>query len=370
MGLVGFVINAGLLLVTAAIASAAKFDLQVGNCDGRSREDGRSGDRRGADNVDVRSKSWIARWTSSWKSAAGCWPRRTSGGRKLDPVKATKTGPVANARRPSAPSPSDPVGRPKGPALGPAGRLGSSPRRSLIIGVFFLLPIAASLALSLTDFDIYALADWRNLRVVWPRQLRASFAHAPFWTSPWSTRSTSWPSAGRSRSRRRWGAALLLESKLTRFKTLWRTIFFAPVVTTLVAAAVVWRYLYHTKYGLFNHALARSAAARAQPIGPIDWMGDPRWAMPAIILLAVWKNFGYNMVIFMAGLQSIPAELYEAAEVDGARPCAAVLARHAADARADVSVRRRHDDDRLLPALRRAVRDDARRARATAPTAW
>jgi multiple sugar transport system permease protein len=77
---------------------------------------------------------------------------------------------------------------------------------------------------------------------------------------------------------------------------------------------VVWRYLYHTKYGLINHALG------AVGVEPIDWMGDPRWAMPAIIILGVWKNFGYNMVIFMAGLASIPEELYEAARVDGARP--------------------------------------------------
>jgi multiple sugar transport system permease protein len=55
-------------------------------------------------------------------------------------------------------------------------------------------------------------------------------------------------------------------------------------------------------------------------VGPVDWLGDPRWAMPAIILMAVWKNFGYNMLIFIAGLQSIPEELYEAAQIDGARP--------------------------------------------------
>ncbi len=53
-------------------------------------------------------------------------------------------------------------------------------------------------------------------------------------------------------------------------------------------------------------------------LGPIDWLGDPHWAMPAIILLAVWKNFGYNMLIFVAGLQVIPEELYEAAAMDGA----------------------------------------------------
>jgi len=84
------------------------------------------------------------------------------------------------------------------------------------------------------------------------------------------------------------------------------------VVTTLVAVAVIWRYLLSTRYGMINYALGRFG------IGPIDWLGDPHWAMPAIILFAVWKSFGYNMVILLAGLQSIPADLYEAARVDGA----------------------------------------------------
>jgi multiple sugar transport system permease protein len=84
------------------------------------------------------------------------------------------------------------------------------------------------------------------------------------------------------------------------------------VVTTLVAVAVVWRYLLHTRYGLLNYGLTQLG------LQPIDWLGDPHWALPAIILFAVWKNFGYNMVIFLAALQSIPADLYEAARLDGA----------------------------------------------------
>jgi len=84
------------------------------------------------------------------------------------------------------------------------------------------------------------------------------------------------------------------------------------VVTTLVAVAVIWRYLFHARYGFLNYALGSLG------IPPVDWLGDPRWAMPAIIVLAVWKNFGYNMIILLAGLQSIPEELYEAARIDGA----------------------------------------------------
>ena len=109
------------------------------------------------------------------------------------------------------------------------------------------------------------------------------------------------------------GCAVLLQSPLARFKPFFRTALFAPVVTTLVAVALIWRYLFHTRYGLINAGLG------AVGIDPIDWLGDPHWAMPAIIVLAVWKNFGANMIIFIAALQAIPDELYEAARLDGAR---------------------------------------------------
>jgi multiple sugar transport system permease protein len=86
------------------------------------------------------------------------------------------------------------------------------------------------------------------------------------------------------------------------------------VVTTLVAVAVIWRYLLHARYGLIDYGLHWLG------VPAIDWLGDPHWAMPAIIVFAVWKNFGYNMIIFVAGLQTIPEDLYEAARIDGASP--------------------------------------------------
>ncbi|RZL06786.1 MAG: sugar ABC transporter permease, partial [Rubrivivax sp.] len=110
------------------------------------------------------------------------------------------------------------------------------------------------------------------------------------------------------------GAALLLHSRLARFRPFFRTALFAPVVTTVVAVAVIWRYLFHTRYGMANWGLSLVG------IEPVDWLGDPAWAMPTIILFAVWKNFGYNMIIFLAGLQGIPEDLYEAARIDGASP--------------------------------------------------
>jgi multiple sugar transport system permease protein len=181
----------------------------------------------------------------------------------------------------------------------------------LVIGVFFFLPVFAALLMSLTDFDIYALADLRNLRFVGLSNYIQLLQTPLFWQAFGNTLYfviVGVPlSIGVSL-----GTALLLHSRLARFKAFFRTALFAPVVTTLVAVAVIWRYLFNTRYGLLNYALGGVG------IQPIDWLGDPHWAMPAIIVFAVWKNFGYNMIILLAGLQSIPEELYEAARIDGA----------------------------------------------------
>ena len=181
----------------------------------------------------------------------------------------------------------------------------------LVIGVFFGLPVLSALALSLTDFDLYALADMRNLRFVALDNYLALLRTPLFWKSLWNT--SYFVVVGVPLSiAASLGAALLLNAPVARLKALFRTALFAPVVTTLVAVAVIWRYLFHTSYGLVNYGLGHLG------ISPIDWLGDPAWAMPTIILFAVWKNFGYNMIIFLAGLQAIPEDLYEAARIDGA----------------------------------------------------
>ncbi|MFC6063301.1 sugar ABC transporter permease [Streptomyces ochraceiscleroticus] len=105
--------------------------------------------------------------------------------------------------------------------------------------------------------------------------------------------------------------AVALNSGIRRAKALFRVGYFAPVVTSIVAVAVVWRYLYKPD-GMINSALAAIGIH-----GP-DWLNDPHWSMPALILMAVWRHFGIPMVIFLAGLQSVPAELHEAARMDGA----------------------------------------------------
>jgi multiple sugar transport system permease protein len=180
-----------------------------------------------------------------------------------------------------------------------------------LITVFFFLPVVASLLLSVTDFDLYAVADQSNARLVGFDNYARLMQTPLFWTALKNTLYFALV-GGPLTVLVSLGAALLVNARLVRFQSFFRTIYFVPFVTTLVAVAIVWRYLYHPDYGLLNYALGVFG------IDPIDWLGDPRWAMPAIILLTVWKNFGYNMLIFIAGLQSIPGELYEAANLDGA----------------------------------------------------
>jgi multiple sugar transport system permease protein len=182
-----------------------------------------------------------------------------------------------------------------------------------LIGVFFVLPTAAALLLSFTDFDVYTVADPRRLRLIGLGNYARLLDDPRFWTA---LRNTAWfvAVAGPASIAVSLAAALAVNAKLLRGRAVFRTIFFLPVVTTLVAVAMVWRYLYHPRVGLLNQLLG------VVGIDPIDWLGDPAWALPALALLAVWKNFGFNMLVFLAGLQAIPERLFEAARLDGAGP--------------------------------------------------
>lgn len=181
------------------------------------------------------------------------------------------------------------------------------------IALFFAVPLIAALLLSLTDFDIYALADPRNTRFVGTGNYLRLLKDPLFWKVMRNT--LVFVVLGVPLTLiAALGGALLVHSRLARLRGFFRTVFFAPVVTTLVAVAVVWRYLYHPRYGLINQGLALIG------LPPIDWLGDPAWATVAITLLAVWRSFGYGLVIYVVGLQSIPESLHEAAQLDGAGP--------------------------------------------------
>ena len=179
------------------------------------------------------------------------------------------------------------------------------------LALFFVVPVLAALALSFTDFDIYGVADLGNVRFVGLANYARLLQEPLFGKALANTALFVFVGAPLSLAVSL-GAALLLHAKVARWQALFRTALFAPVVTTVVAVAVIWRYVLHTRYGFLNYALG------ALGVEPVDWLGDPRWAMPAIILFAVWKNFGTNMVILLAGLQAIPEDQYEAARLDGA----------------------------------------------------
>ena len=177
--------------------------------------------------------------------------------------------------------------------------------------IVFLVPTLGAVLLSLTDFDVYALGDLRTLRLVGFANYAALLGDPLFWRAAGNTLLLAVlgvPAAiGTSL-----GAALLIDAATTRWKPVWRVLLFAPYVTTLVATAIVWRFLLNTRYGLLNYALA------ALGIAPVDWLGNPRTSIPAILIFVVWKVFGYNMVVFSAALSAVPRELHDAARLDGA----------------------------------------------------
>ncbi|MFS0772688.1 carbohydrate ABC transporter permease [Sphingomonas sp. 1P08PE] len=180
-----------------------------------------------------------------------------------------------------------------------------------IILLVFVLPTLLALALSVTDYSIYALADWSNLNFVAWRNFTGLLATPLFWRAIGNTALFAVlgvPMAiGTSLA-----VALLLNDATVRWKPLWRVLLFAPYVTSVVATAVVWRFLFNARFGLINRALG------AIGIPPVDWLGDPRTSIPAILVFVTWKIFGYNMIVFTAALSAVPQDLMEAARLDGA----------------------------------------------------
>jgi ABC-type sugar transport system permease subunit len=181
----------------------------------------------------------------------------------------------------------------------------------VIIALVFVLPTALAMALSVTDYSIYALADWANLRFVGLGNFIDLFSTPLFWRAIGNTALFALlgvPMAiGASLA-----VALLLNDATVRWKPLWRVLLFAPYVTSIVATAVVWRFLFNERSGLINRVLATVGVA------PVDWLGDPHTSIPAILIFVTWKIFGYNMIVFTAALSAVPQDLMEAARLDGA----------------------------------------------------
>lgn len=109
------------------------------------------------------------------------------------------------------------------------------------------------------------------------------------------------------------GLALLLNTPI-KFRAIFRTAYYLPVVTPFIVSALLWKWLYNGEYGLFNYYLLKTHLISE----PLAWLSDKNLAMPAVILMSIWGGVGFSMVVYLAGLQAIPNELYESATLDGA----------------------------------------------------
>jgi multiple sugar transport system permease protein len=196
-------------------------------------------------------------------------------------------------------------------------------RREIIAALLFLLPnllgfaiftagpLLTSLGISFVEWNLLTPPQWLGLE-----NYIGLLSDDDFWSS---LRATAYYIVGSVPLGV--GIALLLAMALNqkiRGISFYRTIYFIPVVSSMIAVALMWRWMYNPTSGILNYMLDNLFDFLHLPLTAPDWLQSRVWAMPAIILMSVWKGLGYNMVLFLAGLQGIPRHLYEAAEIDGA----------------------------------------------------
>lgn len=177
---------------------------------------------------------------------------------------------------------------------------------NLIGFLFFIgIPIVASLGISFTEWDLLSSPKWIGFdnykSLLSDQEFWAALGHTFYFIGGY----LPLVMVGAL------GIALILNQKI-RGRTFFRAAYFVPVITSWVAVSLIWKWLFNPVYGLVNYALSWFGIA-----GPA-WLQDPNWAMPAVILTSVWKDLGFVMVIYLAGLQGISNSYYEAAEMDGA----------------------------------------------------
>ncbi|MYL71687.1 ABC transporter permease subunit [Halobacillus litoralis] len=181
----------------------------------------------------------------------------------------------------------------------------------LLLSLFSLIPILIAFFISFTDMNLKGLADWSSISFIGLENYQSLFADDKFIKSIFNT--IFYVVIGVplviicSLS-----IALLLNYGTSKLFTMFRAVYYMPSITNIIAVAVIWGYLYNTEYGLFNYLLSLLTVEN------IPWLQEPTIAKISLIILAVWKGIGINMIIFLAALQGIPKSYYEAAEMDGA----------------------------------------------------
>ncbi len=173
------------------------------------------------------------------------------------------------------------------------------------IGVFLLIPFLASIYLSLTTYTLVEPPKFVGF-ANYTRML----SDARFWKTLGNTAYFAFTGIPL-------GLVLslllaLMMNRPIRGRVIFRTAYFIPVVSSWVAVGLVWRWLYNPEFGLVNYVLGLAGIQ-----GP-DWLVSSTWAMPSVILVNVWKGLGFNMMIYLAALQGVPEQLYEASRIDGA----------------------------------------------------
>lgn len=179
--------------------------------------------------------------------------------------------------------------------------------------VFTFLPVLAALLISFTDWDLLTPPDWAGLEnyrrlATDPlfRQVLKNTALYVLGTVPLQMALAL-------------AVAIALNQRIPG-QLFFRTAYFMPVVASTVAVALVWRWIFNYDFGLLNSFLYMIGIQ-----DPPNWLGSTRWALISVIIMSIWQQVGYSMVLFLAGLQGVPQQLYEAAKIDGAGPWARFL---------------------------------------------
>jgi multiple sugar transport system permease protein len=201
---------------------------------------------------------------------------------------------------------SQPAVRASGARAARTGPLFVSPFFLLYV-LFLLWPVLAAARTSFYDDSLVGPASWRGLD-----NYAELLGDSNFWASMWHTALFTLLSTPPLVA-----LALvmaLLVSRVARFQWLWRLSFFAPYVLPVSVVVLIWNWLYQPGFGLINSYLVSLG------LSEVNWLGQPGVAMIAVVIATVWWTVGFNFVLYLAGLQEIPRELYEAAAVDGATP--------------------------------------------------